>query len=732
MFFKYGLLIKLYYYMFELSTQNYSNIGDKEEDICVKYNSIIHTLAKDEDHIINEWIVHHILLGFEHIYIYDDRSNYPISERIKELPEWIEKKVTVYLIDFDFYDIKLNGIIPKSINKSIFNKINIFDNKQMFFLYYFMYLHKNVSKWCLFFDVDEFVYLKNNNNINDLLNNYDKYDCIYIPWLMYGTSFQIDHNPDYLIMDQNIYHDKLYFGCGKSIAKLEKIELISNGHIITEKNCLHLNNKEEIYNLPIHINHYNKISVKTFLRRKLRFEIGHSNGDIRKPANIMNMLLSSNDNLHKDEMNYMTKYIIEVNKIIKKPKQKKYVCPYSLYIDGMHIYSSNPTITYDSLNKILECDNITYSNWEDLLPNDFDCNKYKYYNFDLNLLNNNELKKHYIEAGKKEGRIYKLKDLPEDFNVEKYKYYNPDLSGMPNSECEKHYANHGKKEGRIYKIKDLPEDFKVEKYKYYNPDLSGMSNGECEKHYVNHGKKENRIYKEAPKKNILLVGTCRIQRPFGCDNPNKVPINYPEYNVLNYWNTLGFLGTVYSITEIKQYFEMILNNNYFDEITYDVINHIYTFCGLSYSHYKKKFDSISNSFFKADIIIIEISSLYNISTIINNKEWILHDYTENVLDNISKKEITEEEFIKDLNFILNILKKYNKKYLFTTHFNHCNIKNREIIINILKNNIPENLIFDPTKLVLDNISYSLEDDCHYSKKFELIIMDEIHKKLINL
>jgi hypothetical protein len=103
-----------------------------------------------------------------------------------------------------------------------------------------------------------------------------------------------------------------------------------------------------------------------------------------------------------------------------------------------------------------------------------------------------------------------------------------------------------------------------------------------------------------------------------------------------------------------------------------------------------------------------------------------------VLDNISKKEITEEEFIKDLNFILNILKKYNKKYLFTTHFNHCNIKNREIIINILKNNIPENLIFDPTKLVLDNISYSLEDDCHYSKKFELIIMDEIHKKLINL
>ena len=57
-------------------------------------------MAKDEDHIINEWIVHHILLGFEHIYIYDDQSNYPISERIKELPECIQEKVTVYFFGF--------------------------------------------------------------------------------------------------------------------------------------------------------------------------------------------------------------------------------------------------------------------------------------------------------------------------------------------------------------------------------------------------------------------------------------------------------------------------------------------------------------------------------------------------------------------------------------------------------------------------------------------------------
>ena len=64
-----------------------------------KYNLIIQAIAKDEDHIINEWIVHHILLGVEHIYLYDDFSKIPITEAIKNLPSWILDKVTVYRLE---------------------------------------------------------------------------------------------------------------------------------------------------------------------------------------------------------------------------------------------------------------------------------------------------------------------------------------------------------------------------------------------------------------------------------------------------------------------------------------------------------------------------------------------------------------------------------------------------------------------------------------------------------
>ena len=37
-----------------------------------KYNLVIHTIAKDEKHIMNKQIFHNIFIGFEHIFIYDD------------------------------------------------------------------------------------------------------------------------------------------------------------------------------------------------------------------------------------------------------------------------------------------------------------------------------------------------------------------------------------------------------------------------------------------------------------------------------------------------------------------------------------------------------------------------------------------------------------------------------------------------------------------------------------
>ncbi len=60
--------------------------------------------------------------------------------------------------------------------------------------------------------------------------------------------------------------------------------------------------------------------------------------------------------------------------------------------------------------------------------------------------------------------------------------------------------------------------------------------------------------------NIFLIGTCRIHRPFGCDNEDKKPVNseYKQtYNTLNLWGSYNFLGPKYNIKEIYQFLNLL-------------------------------------------------------------------------------------------------------------------------------------------------------------------------------
>jgi len=59
------------------------------------YDCVIVTMNSNEIDI-NEWIVHNILLGFSHIYIYDDHSNPNIKDTINLLP-YEYKNVSLFI-----------------------------------------------------------------------------------------------------------------------------------------------------------------------------------------------------------------------------------------------------------------------------------------------------------------------------------------------------------------------------------------------------------------------------------------------------------------------------------------------------------------------------------------------------------------------------------------------------------------------------------------------------------
>jgi hypothetical protein len=150
-------------------------------------------------------------------------------------------------------------------------------------------------------------------------------------------------------------------------------------------------------------------------------------------------------------------------------------------------------------------DNIDYS---------LDINFYRKYNPDLNYMSDHELKYHYKNHGKKEGRICSQEHLNQItgnvyFDADFYKECYKNLSHLSYKQLANHYKNYGKKEGRIsskHDIKILVEDmnFDVDFYKECYQNLSHLSYIQLANHYKNYGKKEGRLGSKQDIK--ILVG----------------------------------------------------------------------------------------------------------------------------------------------------------------------------------------------------------------------------------
>jgi hypothetical protein len=112
-------------------------------------------IALNEERYIDEWIKYHLALGFKHIFIYDNSKDNSLKNRKSEHVTIIHFPGTQQQLPA--YDI-------------------------------FVRTYKNKYKWAAFIDCDEFIFLKNHNNISDFLNEYDDFSGISLNWLFFGTS----------------------------------------------------------------------------------------------------------------------------------------------------------------------------------------------------------------------------------------------------------------------------------------------------------------------------------------------------------------------------------------------------------------------------------------------------------------------------------------------------------------------------------------------------------------
>lgn len=129
--------------------------------------TLLTTNVRDENHLV-EWVAHHILIGFSHIFINDHLSKFPVAEVLANagVPR---HRYTVRRIEK-----------PKVCKEHLMQE---------------MYTHalRNGYHWTINLDGDEFLSLGHNQQVQDFLGKYGDCDQVALNWLCFGTNFLLDH-----------------------------------------------------------------------------------------------------------------------------------------------------------------------------------------------------------------------------------------------------------------------------------------------------------------------------------------------------------------------------------------------------------------------------------------------------------------------------------------------------------------------------------------------------------
>jgi hypothetical protein len=224
------------------------------------------------------------------------------------------------------------------------------------------------------------------------------------------------------------------------------------------------------------------------------------------------------------------------------------------------------------------------------------------------------------------------------------------------------------------------------------------------------------------KKNIFLLGTCRIRNIYCHINKSEI-----KYNFINY--DQDFIGRTYSLIDTYELLKCIITNNK------NINSHEFR---SNTNLFKQRINNMKLS--NIDLFVIEISSLkYYTHFYENNDSKILFSPNFGKTRSLSKYKLnilTEKEMDYYFNKIIELL--FNKKILFVFHLKSDIIPNRMLIKNNLIKNINKtnktnknNIMFiQPEKLLntdTDNVDKYLDDDNHYNTEGYKIISLEFLK-----
>lgn len=129
-------------------------------------------IAKDEGRFLPEWLAHYIAIGIDHIFLFDNES----SDRTGEIVQAAARQFPITYVPW-----------PSPFNRSPQVAAYNYATKRLLRGY----------SWVCFFDLDEFLVLREDTTIHSFLARYDaSVGALAVNWLSFGSSGRRDSDYD--------------------------------------------------------------------------------------------------------------------------------------------------------------------------------------------------------------------------------------------------------------------------------------------------------------------------------------------------------------------------------------------------------------------------------------------------------------------------------------------------------------------------------------------------------
>lgn len=211
--------------------------------------------ARDELRI-REWVVHHLLLGFDAIFVFDHLSEVPLSHVLRNF----DHRVKV---------LRVSSQEP-NIKRTLMNLATLMAKRYCL-------------DWFIYLDADEFLVL-NNESLKHLLQRFAFADAIAVNWLMFGSNHHVQEPHGLMfeaytkcepMLDQHVktfvrpsqvkYSDNPHFYHMKNPSNV----VGTNGHHVLFPQCFHPGNRTDFRRANAYIAHFVYQSEETYKKRKV-------------------------------------------------------------------------------------------------------------------------------------------------------------------------------------------------------------------------------------------------------------------------------------------------------------------------------------------------------------------------------------------------------------------------------------------------------------------------------